>query len=300
MTADTKALESACLKHHGFLKAIIVSRIEIVKWKTVEALREFDQLVSKEKESLFVEDINDERGLECQFKGIKLMLSLLSRKKRNTKTGERTTKPILDLLHLKTAKKSKTSDTVSAKSSTTEDKIKKAFDFGPLPQNVEVSSSSEEVDDNFTEIVSLSSQEENIENDPPNDSTVYTDLFKKKLVKMNADGSEEIAEMFEKAGSCFWWGRFATGEEVESEIPLLILPIEQTSSKKEKVQKKPATVRIMKKPSAASSATFEKRKLPGTAHVKVPEDCLVLRPNGCSKCRQIPGCTRACWKQRGY
>jgi hypothetical protein len=31
-----------------------------------------------------------------------------------------------------------------------------------------------------------------------------------------------------------------------------------------------------------------------------PQNALKLRPEGCSKCRRVPGCTNSCWRQRGY
>ena len=58
----------------------------------------------------------------------------------------------------------------------------------------------------------------------------------------------------------------------------------QTSSKT-----KPKT-----KPAAAKGQTSSKGK-PNTK----PASWIKLRPNGCAKCRNVPGCTRSCWAKRG-
>lgn len=56
-----------------------------------------------------------------------------------------------------------------------------------------------------------------------------------------------------------------------------------------KVNKKPSvTNKVMKKPVRQD------------ADVQVPENRFELRPTGCSKCRGMAGCTRSCWKYRGY
>ena len=54
------------------------------------------------------------------------------------------------------------------------------------------------------------------------------------------------------------------------------------------VMKKPAA--FLKKPAAAS-------KKP--AAFKKPASWFKLRPDGCGKCRNVPGCTPSCWKYRG-
>ena len=49
---------------------------------------------------------------------------------------------------------------------------------------------------------------------------------------------------------------------------------------------------IAKKKKAAKANTKAKKQ-------KKPARWLKMRPNGCSKCRETPGCTPSCWKGRG-
>ena len=74
------------------------------------------------------------------------------------------------------------------------------------------------------------------------------------------------------------------------------------------VLKKPAATSVMKKPSvsgnshckkdlkrpAASAKSSTKRPIPSEKERKK------MRPDGCSKCRFVVGCTASCWVQRGY
>jgi hypothetical protein len=69
-------------------------------------------------------------------------------------------------------------------------------------------------------------------------------------------------------------------------------------------------VAAMKKPSAARKTISKAaKKCPKTKHTKAKNDAgfpltmkqrLKSRPDGCSKCRGVPGCTPSCWKARGW
>jgi hypothetical protein len=51
----------------------------------------------------------------------------------------------------------------------------------------------------------------------------------------------------------------------------------------------------------ASGKAKAKAKPTGVAKASAkPKNALKLRPEGCSKCRRVPGCTNSCWRQRGY
>ena len=65
--------------------------------------------------------------------------------------------------------------------------------------------------------------------------------------------------------------------------------------------KKPAT--CLKKPATCLKKPAAKQKGTKTFfHQKAdkPSNALQLRPNGCGKCRQKPGCAPSCWKMRGW
>lgn len=79
----------------------------------------------------------------------------------------------------------------------------------------------------------------------------------------------------------------------EPELPLL------SKLELKKPLKKPAAV--MKKPAATMKATMKATKI---ANLKdknplTMNQRLKLKPEGCSKCRGVPGCTPSCWKGRG-
>jgi hypothetical protein len=58
---------------------------------------------------------------------------------------------------------------------------------------------------------------------------------------------------------------------------------------------------VQKKPAGAIAPKKSVMKKPcGTQHVNVPANRFDLKPNGCSKCRFVSGCTPSCWKGRGY
>jgi len=57
-------------------------------------------------------------------------------------------------------------------------------------------------------------------------------------------------------------------------------------------KKRPAAAEPLKRPAAALTAKPESKTL-------TVAECLRLRPLGCSKCRQRPGCCPSCWRNRG-
>ena len=69
----------------------------------------------------------------------------------------------------------------------------------------------------------------------------------------------------------------------------------------EKPFKKPAA--IMKRPSASGS-NLKRPAASGTTTSKGPipseKERKKMKPDGCSKCRHVVGCTASCWVQRGY
>lgn len=101
---------------------------------------------------------------------------------------------------------------------------------------------------------------------------------------------------------------------------------EKDAEQKEQTQPKEASpqpkVGQMKKPAAAGKAASKKRPAAGAVSsgpvMKRPATSkqvassgtkgpappmstrLRLRPDGCSKCRHVKGCTNSCWWQRGY
>ena len=74
-----------------------------------------------------------------------------------------------------------------------------------------------------------------------------------------------------------------------------VKPTGQKGSTEEKAFKRPAAVvqTVNKRPAAAASSTRS-----GSGKLTVQE-CRRLRPQGCSKCRQRPGCCPSCWRGRG-
>ena len=68
---------------------------------------------------------------------------------------------------------------------------------------------------------------------------------------------------------------------------------------------KPAAAKsLMKKPSASSASTSASSSGQKPKHSKGPipsqkERCKLF-PEGCSKCRNVPGCCDSCWRQRGF
>ena len=85
------------------------------------------------------------------------------------------------------------------------------------------------------------------------ESVVYTDHCSGLLVRVQAN-SVESAEMIEKHGSPYLWGRFGDGAEHPSEVPKQIdSPKKRTAA----AMKKPAAMKSlagMKKPAAAKDA----------------------------------------------
>lgn len=51
---------------------------------------------------------------------------------------------------------------------------------------------------------------------------------------------------------------------------------------------------VKKKPAGCAAAPMKK-----PAAASKPASWLRLKPDGCSKCRWVPGCTRSCWAARG-
>lgn len=72
----------------------------------------------------------------------------------------------------------------------------------------------------------------------------------------------------------------------------------------EKPFKKPAA--FMKKPSASGSnlkrpaASGTTRTTTTKGPIPSEKERKKMKPDGCSKCRHVVGCTASCWVQRGY
>ena len=87
------------------------------------------------------------------------------------------------------------------------------------------------------------------------------------------------------------------------ELPPCALPrlahscVVKVTKKSMKAMKKGAkAMKTVKKIKAKQKSTIKKKR---AAHKKKPSSWIKQRPQGCAKCRNVPGCTPSCWQGRG-
>ena len=74
----------------------------------------------------------------------------------------------------------------------------------------------------------------------------------------------------------------------------------QISKASKSVMKKHASKSAMKKPAASLVKKKPIKDKDLTLLGISPAERMKLKPDGCSKCRWVKGCTKSCWKGRGY
>ena len=159
---------------------------------------------------------------------------------------------------------------------------------------------------------------------------------RKSLVRNHSlDSAESIdSEGFAKVPDFPWPARkslvrhhsLESGESMDSEgfakVPVMNFPVLLPKKALELSKKPAAALAALKRPAAAISepkaqnpkakAKAVASKANGKAKAKAkakpravskwvkPANALIIKPNGCSKCRWTPGCTNSCFRQRGY
>ena len=254
---------------------------------------------------------NSNASLRVQAQGLINMLSYVNKKRRNSTTGTRASKELQRLMSAsnlrssspperspKSSPESSTKAATTTKCSSASRSLLQAFGLESWPAEIgepevetaevpprrlarktsEVQLVQVEVPER--DVVSVASTEE--QRDPkasPSDSKIYMDFAKGKLVRHFPDGKIEEAEMFEKSGCAFLWGRFSDGKEVESEQPCQL-----------KILTRPAAVSssgpLVKRPASASSCA----PLPPVSEEHVRKyTCMYYKASGKAALRQCFG-----------
>ena len=76
-------------------------------------------------------------------------------------------------------------------------------------------------------------------------------------------------------------------------VPARAADRKAVNKKKETAKKRPAAAGNVKKRPAAAGGKRQKRRVIG-----IPPNRMLLKPNGCTKCKNVVGCTDSCWVLR--
>ena len=196
------------------------------------------------------------RGLKAQVQSLLDMISFVNTKRRNVSTQKRQLPGIQEILETASG------SPYRALTSTEElpDKAAK------LPRKYEKEPTEESLQDFWQDLAEresvhsvvdlltqTSEQPGSCDDKALGDKVIYTDHCSGLLVRLQAN-SVESAEMFQKPGSPWLWGRFGDGAEYPSEVPKQIDSPKKrpaAAATKPAAMKKPAG---MKKPAAAEDA----------------------------------------------
>jgi hypothetical protein len=151
------------------------------------------------------------------------------------------------------------------------------------------------------------------EADTDTESRCYVDSQQLAMVKVKRNGESESANLVPGPAG-FAVANFSDGSTRTSECPNLVLtlPIKRpaaakaasdilkkpAAASKPRTKKKQAASNTLKSPAAASSTDSMPPSSSYPKYTCKPDDALALRPGGCSRCRNRPGCTPSCWLQR--